>query len=147
MQAEPDRQVQNDADNRCSDGSESTGKAWTLADRVDVGRTGKDEEEARCKGHLERDDGTDDPGPDAAELSISREVADKLGDEDQRAGRGFCKAEAVDHLVRREPPLILNCRLPHVGQHGIGSAECYNRELREEDADLRQHMGRAEKDR
>ena len=44
-----------------------------------------------------------------------------------------------------EPVVVLDRLLRHVGQHGVGAAEGDHRHLAEEDSDLAEHVGAAER--
>ena len=52
-------------------------------------------------------------------------------------GRRLRHAEAVEHLARLEPAVVLDRLLRDIGQHRIGAAEGHHRHLAEEDGDLR----------
>ena len=65
-------------------------------------------------------------------MARSAEEADEDQHQDQRAGRGFGKAEPGQHLVGLQPVMDVDRLLRDVGEHGIGAAEGDGRHLREE---------------
>jgi hypothetical protein len=74
-----------------------------------------------------------------------RQIADKLRDHDQRAGRGFGQPQPVGHFGRGQPVLRAHRLLRHIGEHGIGAAERDHRQLGKKHPDLPQHVMRAER--
>ncbi len=86
-------------------------------------------------------------GENGSGIAIGREEADELRHQDQRPRRRLGEAEAVDHFRRGHPAIGLDRLLRHVGEQRIGAAEAHDRELGEEQADARQHMVRAERER
>ena len=60
-------------------------------------------------------------------------------------GRGLGHAEAVQHLARPEPVVVLDRLLRDVGQHGVGAAEGDDRHLGEEEGDLAERVAGAER--
>ena len=73
------------------------------------------------------------------------EEADELRHLDQRAGQRLGEAQPVDHLRRAHPAVGLHRLLRHVGEQRIGAAEAHHRELGEEQADVDEHVLRAER--
>ena len=70
--------------------------------------------------------------------------ADELQDHDQRTRRRLGHAEAVEHLAGRQPAVVLDRLLRHVGEHRIGAAEGDHRHDREEARDLSEDVVRSE---
>ena len=108
-------------------------------DPFDIRRSGEDPEEARREGCPERDHYTRHTERDPARI-MRRRIADELGHEDQRPRRRLGQPEAVHHLARLQPAVSRDDVLPHIGQHGIGSAEGDNCQLGKEPAKRRQQM-------
>ena len=123
--------------------------ALVAAQRLDVGRAEEDPEEAGDEG---------DPGRQQsakrgrqhrrqrAGIAIGGHEADELQHHDQRARRGLGHAEAVEHLARLQPVIMLDRLLGDIGQHRIGAAERHHRHLGEEQRDLAEHVGLPEPD-
>ena len=86
-------------------------------------------------------------GENGSGIAKGGEEADELRHQDQRPGRRFREAEAVDHFRRGHPAIGRDRLLRHVGEQRIGAAEAHHRELGEEQADAGQHMVRAERER
>ena len=81
-----------------------------------------------------------------AGIAIGGHEADELQHHDQRARRGLGHAEAVEHLARLQPVIMLDRLLGDIGQHRIGAAERHHRHLAEEQRDLAEHVGLSERD-
>src|ERR1700694_996539 len=62
------------------------------------------------------------------------EETDELQNHNERAGRGFGETEAIEHLRRGQPMIMLDCLLRNVRQHGIGAAESNNSGFAEKDS-------------
>ena len=82
-------------------------------------------------------------------IAVGGEEADELEHHDQRSGRGFGKAEAVEHLAGFQPAIMLDRLLPDIGEHRIGAAEGdHRRRSRRRSRSRRRHCrGRARDDR
>ena len=76
-------------------------------------------------------------GPNSC-LGPAADETDERDDHDERAGRGLAEREAVDHLRRRQPAVVLDGALEDVGQHRVRAAEGEERGLGEEPAHLRE---------
>src|SRR3546814_2992301 len=64
---------------------------------------------------------------------------DELRHHDERAGRGLCQSEAVQHFSGLEPPEGAHGFLRDIGKHRISAAERHHRHLAEEGGDAREH--------
>ena len=73
-------------------------------------------------------------GAEAAAWRPAADEADERDDHDQRPGRGLAERQAVDHLRRAQPVVVLDGALVDVGQHRVGAAEGEQRGLGEEPA-------------
>ena len=104
-------------------------------DPLHVWRAGEDPQEARCERRPQCHGGAGETERPAA-LAKRGEIADILRHENERAGCRLGEAEPVEHLARREPSIVLHHVLRHVGEHGIGAAECHHGELGEEPGDV-----------
>ena len=62
-------------------------------------------------------------------------------------GRCLRHAEAVEHLARLEPAIMLDCLLGDIGENGVSAAEGDHRHLAEEDGDLAEHVARSQADK
>ena len=60
-------------------------------------------------------------------------------------GRGLRHAEAVEHLARLQPVIVLHRLLRDIGEHRVGAAERDHRHLAEEDRDLAEDVRGAER--
>jgi hypothetical protein len=78
-------------------------------------------------------------------LPVGRQESDELHDLDQRARRRLGQAESVEHLAGTQPAVVLDRLLRDVGEHRVRAAEGDGRHLREEQRDLREHVGAAER--
>ena len=115
------------------------------AQALDPRRSEEDPEEARHVGHPRRQhrgERAGEPGRERARAPVGAEEADELHHLDQRTGRRLRHAEAVEHLAGREPAVVLDGLLRHVGEHGVGAAEGHDGELAEEEGDLREDVVR-----
>ena len=104
-----------------------------------IGRAEEDPEEARRERHPGREQAAERAGEQRrqrAGIAKRRHEADELQHHDQRAGRRLRHAEAVEHLARRQPVIVLDRLLRDIGQHRIGAAERHHRHLAEEHRDL-----------
>src|SRR6185437_92960 len=90
---------------------------------LDIGRAGKDPQEARRKGRPKRDRCAEQSMRELRLASVPEagKKADELGYEDQRAGRRLGKAEPVEHLARAQPAIRFHRLLRHIGEHRIGA--------------------------
>ena len=143
MQREPDRKIEDDADDRGGDGGERARQALVGAQLLDERRAGEDPQHRRREGDPGGHGRAEDAGGDGRErrgVAKGGEEADELRDQDQRPGRRLGEAEAVDHLRRGHPVMGLDRLLRHVGEQRIGAAEAHHRELGEERADAHEHM-------
>jgi NitT/TauT family transport system permease protein len=150
VQREPDREVEDHADDRGGDGGKRAREPPVGAQLLDERRAGEDPQHRRHEGDPRGQRRAEDAGGDRAErqrVTIGGEEADELRHQDQRPGRRFGEAQAVDHLRRGHPAVSLDRLLRHVGEQCIGAAEAHHRELGEEQPDAGQHVARAEYER
>ena len=84
-------------------------------------------------------------GDKRAGIAEGGHEAHELQDHDQRSGRGLGHAEAVQHLARPKPVVVLDRLLRDIGQHRVGAAEGHHRHLREEDRDLAEDVAGPER--
>lgn len=62
----------------------------------------------------------------------------ELEHHDERTRSGLGEPEAIQHLSRCHPAVVLDGLLRDIGQHGVGSAESHHRGLAEKEALLHQ---------
>ena len=134
MQAEPDREVQDDADHRRGDRRERGCEAHVIPQPLDVGSAEEDPEEARQEGRPRRDRRAERGGEERRQRSgmLPRaDEADELQHHDERPRRRLGEAQAIEHLAGLEPAVMLHRLLRDVWQHGIRAAESDERGLAE----------------
>ena len=66
--------------------------------------------------------------------------ADELQNHDQRSGRRFRQAEAIEHFGRAEPLIVFNGLLGDVREDGISAPEGYHGGFAEKQALLRNRV-------
>ena len=146
---EPDRQIEDHADHRGGDRRQRAREPLVAAQRLDEGRAEEDPEEAGDEGDPGRQQSAErgrQHRRQRAGIAIGGHEADELQHHDQRARRGLGHAEAVEHLARLQPVIMLDRLLGDIGQHRIGAAERHHRHLGEEQRDLAEHVGLPEPD-
>ena len=147
MQREPDREIQDDADDRGGDAGERARQRLVVAQALDKGRAEPDPQPTRHEGRPGREEAAQGAGEQRrqrAGIAVGGHKADELHDHDQGARRRLGHAEPVEHLAGPEPAIVLDCLLRHVGEHRIGAAESDDRHLREEQADIAEGVAEAE---
>src|SRR3990172_8538757 len=136
VQSKPHRQIEDDADHGCGDRRERDGEHDVAAHVLDVGSAQEDKEEGRRKRGPHRDQRAQRPGRDGiqtAGVAKRSQEADELSHHNQRPRRRLRKAEAVEHLPRGEPPILLHRRLGDVDEHRVRATERDQGRLAEED--------------
>ncbi|MPN56143.1 hypothetical protein SDC9_203829 [bioreactor metagenome] len=73
-------------------------------------------------------------------LDIATDKANEGDNHDERPRCRFTQRQAINHLGRRQPVVVTDGALVHIGQHGIRAAEGQQCSLGEEPAHLRQGM-------
>jgi drug/metabolite transporter (DMT)-like permease len=146
--AEEQRQVEDHADHGGGDGGERGGEFEIVVGRLDQRPAGQDEDEGRQEGEPGHQHAATAParnrlsGPNNR-LHVAADKADEGHHHDQRPRRGFTQRQPVDHLGRREPAVVPDRALIHIGQHRVGAAEGQQCGLGEEPAHLRQRVAPA----
>ena len=148
MHGKPDGQIEDHTDDGGGDRAQRTRQRLVVAQPLNVGRAQKDPQEAG----RERDPGCEQPAEhpgserrERAGIAKRPHKADELQHHDQRAGRCFRHAEAVQHFAGLQPVKALDRLLCDIGQHRIGTAEGDNGHFREEQRDLRKDIAGAQR--
>ena len=148
VQREPDREVEDHADHRRGDRRQRAVERSCC--RASTSMKGAPRKIQRKQGVKVTQVASRPPSVPASigdSVPGSRNAAmkpDELQHHDQRAGRGFGHAEAVEHLAGLEPAVVLDRLLGDIGEHRVGAAERHHRHLAEEDGDLAEDVAAAQ---
>src|SRR5918998_1698005 len=103
----------------------------------------EDEQEASQERRVGSDRRPERPvkqGSEGAWVVVSPDKPDVLGDHDERPRRGLGEAEALHHLVRCQPPVVMDRHLRDVTQYRVRPPEGHEGGPREEEGFSEEHV-------